>query len=531
MSSLIDLTPAQRHGILRLIEAHLPHTDVWAYGSRVRWTSQPASDLDLVAFAGPEQRRQVAALREAFEESDLPFRVDLLVWDEIPESFREEIDAEHVALAEWASGGQSWCTLGDLAHITMGQSPRGATVNGKTGMPLLNGPTEFGPHHPTPRQYTSDPRRVARRGDLLFCVRGSTTGRMNWADREYAIGRGIAAIRHKTREDLQPFVRAVIESRLPILLSGATGSVFRNVSATDLTSLPIPDLPLKRQTEIATILGRLDDKIELNREIYNTLEAAVRAIYQDWFVEFGPVRAKMRGAAPYLPLPLWELFPDRLVRSASALLPEGWSVRTLYDVATINPESWSTTHHPERVLYVDLSNTTWGRIERTTTHYWHEAPTRARRVLRKGDTIVATVRPGNGSFALIHDDGLTGSTAFVVLRPQIATDRAFIWCAATAPRNITRLATLADGAAYPAVRPDVVAATPIPLADVATRRAFANVAGPLLRATMTCRRESRFLTDTRRTLVRHLVQGDVAFTTSAIARHQTIDRSTPLPDL
>lgn len=301
MSSPIDLTPAQRSSILRLIGAHLPHTDVWAYGSRVRWTSQPASDLDLVAFAGPRQRRQVAALREAFEESGLPFRVDLLVWDEIPESFQEEIDAEHVALVEWTSGRQSWCMLGDVAHITMGQSPPGATVNGKAGMPLLNGPTEFGPHHPTPRQYTSDPRRVARRGDLLFCVRGSTTGRMNWADREYAIGRGIAAIRHRNGVHLQPFVRAVIESRLPTLLADTTVSVFRNVSATDLAGLRIPDLPLKRQKEVARILGTLEDKIELNRQMCDTLEAMVRATDKDGFVGFGPVRAKMAEDVLYLP--------------------------------------------------------------------------------------------------------------------------------------------------------------------------------------------------------------------------------------
>ena len=511
MSSQIDILPAQRRRILRMIEAHLPDTDVWAFGSRVKWTSDPASDLDLVAFAGPEQRRQVVDLREAFEESNLPFRVDVLVWDEIPESFREEIDAEHLALVECTPDAQPWCTLGDLAHITMGQSPPGVTVNGETGTPLLNGPTEFGPHHPTPRQYTSDPRRVARGGDLLFCVRGSTTGRMNWADREYAIGRGIAAIRHRNGKHLQPFVRAIIESRLPTLLAGATGSVFRNVSGTDLTGLPIPDLPVRRQSEIAHNVGILDDRIELNRRICDTLEAMVRAIYKDWFVDFGPVRAKMEGDVPYLPSPLWELFPDRLVDRHSARVPEGWSMGSLHDIATMNPESWSATRHPDRVLYVDLTNAKWGRIERAAGHDWHTAPTRARRALRKGDTIVATVRPGNGSFALIDGDGLTGSTAFAVLRPKVATDRALIWCAATAPRNITRLAALADGAAYPAVRPSVVAATSVPLADAPTRRAFANVAGRLLDATMTCMRESRGLADTRDTMAHHLIRGDVAF--------------------
>lgn len=98
MTSGIDLTPNQRRAVLRLIQACLPDTEVWAYGSRVKRTSRPSSDLDLIALAGARQRQQVSDLREAFEESDLPFRVDVLVWDEVPDSFREEIERERVVL-------------------------------------------------------------------------------------------------------------------------------------------------------------------------------------------------------------------------------------------------------------------------------------------------------------------------------------------------------------------------------------------------------------------------------------------------
>src|SRR5437764_11087165 len=96
--------------------------------------------------------------------------------------------------------------LAEIATITMGQSPQGETCNfSGEGLALLNGPTEFGPYHPIPAQFTTDARKLARADDLLFCVRGSTTGRMNWADQDYAIGRGIAAIRHKSNRSIQPF--------------------------------------------------------------------------------------------------------------------------------------------------------------------------------------------------------------------------------------------------------------------------------------------------------------------------------------
>ncbi|MBC6403470.1 MAG: restriction endonuclease subunit S, partial [Hyphomonadaceae bacterium] len=176
--------------------------------------------------------------------------------------------------------------LGDVAEIVMGQSPSSETCNRDgIGDPLLNGPTEFGPHHPSPIQFTTDPRKHSNPGDLLFCVRGST-GRMNWSDRRYAIGRGIAAIRHKENRLMQPFIRSVIEYNLPNLLQVATGSVFSNVSARQLAQIPYPCIEEKEKEAVAAFFGALDDKIDLNRRMNETLEAMARAFFRDWFVDF-----------------------------------------------------------------------------------------------------------------------------------------------------------------------------------------------------------------------------------------------------
>jgi len=94
----IRLTPKQAAIVRTLLRRHLDDTEVWAYGSRVDGRARPASDLDLVVLAGSEKRHAVAALREAFEESDLPFRVDLFLWAELPESFRENIRRHHIVL-------------------------------------------------------------------------------------------------------------------------------------------------------------------------------------------------------------------------------------------------------------------------------------------------------------------------------------------------------------------------------------------------------------------------------------------------
>ena len=81
-----------------LLKKHLPDIEVWAYGSRVNGNAHSASDLDMVAFARPEQALAIAELRETLEESNLPFRVDLFVWDQVPENFRKVIRERYVVI-------------------------------------------------------------------------------------------------------------------------------------------------------------------------------------------------------------------------------------------------------------------------------------------------------------------------------------------------------------------------------------------------------------------------------------------------
>lgn len=85
------------------MRTHLPNVTVWAYGSRVRWNARPYSDLDLVAFTSPGQESQLANLKDAFEESNLPFGVDLLTWDDLPESFHRRIKKEYAVLQKQAT--------------------------------------------------------------------------------------------------------------------------------------------------------------------------------------------------------------------------------------------------------------------------------------------------------------------------------------------------------------------------------------------------------------------------------------------
>jgi type I restriction enzyme S subunit len=289
-----------------------------------------------------------------------------------------------------------------------------------------------------------------------------------------------------------------------------TGSTMPKLTQGNLNRIPLLSPALDEQRAIAHVLGTLDDKIELNRRMSETLEAMARTLFKSWFVDFDPVRAKAEGRDPGLPDAIADLFPDALTEHPDlGEIPEGWEAGTISTFADLNSESWSGRTAPEVVRYVDLANTKWGSITSIVEYPWEEAPSRARRVLRPWDAIVGTVRPGNGSYALIMEDGLTGSTGFAVLRPREPRYRSLVYCAATSRDNIDRLSHLADGAAYPAVRPDVVAATrvimaPNPLVDV-----FARVVDPLLAKIGAAEQESRTLAALRDALLPKLISGDL----------------------
>lgn len=96
----LDMDTQDARTVRELLARHLPGTTVWAYGSRTQGRARASSDLDLVAHTKPDQRLRVGDLQEAFEESDLPFRVDLFVWDDLSEHDRAEIQRAHIALQE-----------------------------------------------------------------------------------------------------------------------------------------------------------------------------------------------------------------------------------------------------------------------------------------------------------------------------------------------------------------------------------------------------------------------------------------------
>lgn len=361
----IDVTSEQHRLLLDLIAQHLPNTDVWAYGSRVKWTSTPQSDLDLVVFSTLEQGGQVCDLREAFDESDLPFRVDVLVWNDLPESFQEAICEDHVALTLLAtsvpSTSEVWPlrTIGDVTTVVGGSTPSTKDPSNFSGnIPWLTPKDLSRPHY---RYVSCGERNISRKGLASCSARLIPPGTVLLSTRAPIGYVAIAACPMATNQGfrnlipgdelLSEYLYYWLVTNVSELKRHATGSTFSELSGRALRQIGIPVPPLVVQRKCIQVIGTLDDKSDLNRRMMGVLDQIICTIYRDWFIDFGPVRANALCKEPYLPSDLWKQFSSTFERSRQmGNIPAGWHVCTLGEIVKIHRRTVRPSQESERLV-------------------------------------------------------------------------------------------------------------------------------------------------------------------------------------
>jgi type I restriction enzyme S subunit len=173
-------------------------------------------------------------------------------------------------------------------------------------------------------------------GDLVLARTGASTGASAYVQRPPFAVFASYLVRLKAKPAFDPrFLAYYLRSQdFWTFMRGVLGdkSAQPNASASTMTKAPLRAPAAKdEQRAIAHILGTLDDKIELNRSMTETLEAMARALFRSWFVDFDSVRAKAQNRNPGLPQPLADLFPARFVDSKLGVIPEGWGVGSVDD--------------------------------------------------------------------------------------------------------------------------------------------------------------------------------------------------------
>ena len=557
-SSLLDIHPDHLTVVRGILYRHVPDRKVLAFGSRATWHAKDYSDLDLAILGNePLPLSITSALADAFEESNLPFRVDLLDWARVNNDFRAIIvrDGINLWLPEDNQSLTRTANRSRKAYVDSHwrRSLYGLVVADYCEKPLKNlcvpeqgvqtGP--FGSqlhkrdyvrdgtpiitvehlgenriiHQNLPLVSDADKKRLSRYslqvGDIVFSRVGSVDRRslVRREEEGWLFSGRCIRVRPDTNRIYPEYLAyffGLKEFRNHIN-SIAFGATMPSLNTQLLSEIVVTYPPLPQQRAIAHILGTLDDKIELNRRMNETLEAMAQALFKDWFVDFGPVRAKMEGREPYLTPELWNLFPDRMVGSKLGEIPAGWEAKLLTNLININPKR--VLPQGEHAPYLGMANMS------TKTHVPEKIisrPFSSGMRFINGDTLVARITPclENGKTAYVDflcEGGVGwGSTEYIVLRPKPPLPNEFAYCLARsvnfrefAIRNMT------GTSGRQRVPAKALSSFLLPLPPKTVSTIFGQIIQSFLAQAATSASESRALSSLRNELLPKFMSGEI----------------------
>ena len=531
MPDRLDLPRRYRDQIEALLREHVPGVEVWAYGSRVSVRSHDASDLDLV-LRGPDLKRissgQLTDLTEALEQSNVPILVQIHDWARLPESFHREIEQEYMVLVENTSGdsaGKNWLYfpqfprhwkrkplysmakwVNGLAFRKIQFSPMGKPVikiaEIKGG---ISGQTKF-------TQQSFNESVYIRPGDLLFSWSGQPETSIDafwWRGPEGWLNQHIFRVTPDDSIDTTFFyylLRYLKPNFVGIARNKQTTGL-GHVTRRDLEHIEAALPPIPEQRAIAHILGTLDDKIELNRRMNETLEEMARALFKSWFVDFDPVRAKMEGRDPGLPKHLADLFPDRLVDSELGLIPEGWEVGCVGDIADqrrygVKPEQIAPDtpyigleHMPKRCIALSE----WDTIDGLASNKFR---------FEQGDILFGKLRPYFHKVGVAPLDGVC-STDIVVIMPKSHDWFGFVLGHISSSEFVNYTDAGATGTRMPRTKWTDMARYKIALPERELAKAFTRLIQKCIHKIISAIHESHILAAQRDALLPKLISGEL----------------------
>ena len=379
----------------------------------------------------------LGALKEAFEDSALPYTVDVVDLNRIGDSFRKIVESQKVLLPVDGDG----TTAGDWIQCTVAEACCSinygltASASSRSDGPkflritdIVSGSIDWN----TVPHVEADDDTVAKyrlhNGDIVIARTGASTGTSAYVSDPPPSVFASYLVRLQAKPEIDArFLAYYLKSKeFWDFIRGVLGdkSAQPNASASTMTAAPFRAPRDKaQQRAIAHVLGTLDDKIELNRRMNETLEEMARALFKSWFVVFEPVRAKMEGSwrrgqsLPGMPAELYDLFPDKMVSSDLGEIPEGWGVKVLGDVVELNPRELLKRGTVAPYLAMASLPTSGPNPDD-----WVPREFTSGTRFRNGDALLARITPclENGKTAFVqslpeHSVGW-GSTEFIVMR-------------------------------------------------------------------------------------------------------------------
>ncbi len=330
-----------------------------------------------------------------------------------------------------------------------------------------------------------------RNSDIVIGMDGSRVGRNRAIIRQrelpMILAQRVACIRAKDEACQLYLYYCIFNKQFERYVDDVkTGSTIPHISNSQLNDYTIPLPPLATQRRIAAVLSSLDDKIENNRKICANLEAQAQAIFKSWFVDFEPFGGKM---------------------------PQGWKMGKLGDVAECNQDSYSAKDGWTFVNYLDTGSITRNQIQDIQEIPMSEAPSRARRKVRKLSIVYSTVRPNQCHYGIIHDvkEHMLVSTGFAVIDAKESISPYRIFLELTQDCVTRQLQVLAEQSVctYPALNPSDILAREMVIPELSVEQRFDSAIRPMFEQMELANQESRSLAALRDALLPKLMSGEI----------------------
>ena len=489
-----------------LLQKYLPNTLVWAFGSRVKFTANTNSDLDLVAFITEKQKLSFSLLKEAFAESNLPFKVDLHDWNDLPENFKKNIESSFLVLQvdkkEVLPNAWKTYTLGKDVVNKLGDGLHGTPIYDDygeyyfiNGSNLVDGKIVINSN----TQKVSKEEFVKYKKDLsdktiLLGING-TIGNVALYNNELCIlGKSAAYLNINDDFDKQ-FIRYVLTNDhfQNYIKNNASGTTIKNVGLGLLREYEFSAPEDKaQQQEIAQILTSLDDKIELNLQMNQTLEAMAQALFKEWFVNFN--------------------FPnfDGELKDG---LPKGWKIGSILEIAellsggtpkTDVPEYWNgninwisakdiTNYNSQFIIDTEKSITELG-VSKSAT-----------KLLPKNTTIISA-RGTVGNYCILSKEMAISQSNY-----GLKSNSNFDYFLFLMVENmILMMKAFSYGTVFDTITTKTFQEMEVTIPNEAVIKDFERVITPLYEKILTNQFQIQSLTQTRDTLLPKLMSGQIA---------------------
>ena len=551
---MIDLNPKHLETVQHILSKHVPGCEVRAFGSRVKWTAKDYSDLDLAVIGSRRfDLREMSRLTEAFEESNLPIRVDVVDWHAIPGGFKRVIAAKYEVIqgtvpVEPIEGSEGVFGNSDLTDVQFVQFEKLFDIplrNGLTrpravrgsGIKMVNMGELFAHSRignvsmeRVPLSETESEKYLLKKGDLLFARQSLVLSGAGKCSIFLGASEPITYEGHLIRARLNSsiadpaFYFYFFSSRIGhrTIQSIVEQVAAAGIRGSDLAKLSVPYFSVQKQRRIAEILGVLDDKIELSQQMNETLETTARAIFKSWFVDFDPVKAKMEGRKPLcMDTKTAALFPLAFQDSPLGKIPKGWKVEKIGNlVEIVKGRSYRSSELTESdTALVTLKSILRGGGYRPDGLKPYTGKYNPEQVIIPGELVVSYTDVTQeaevvGKPAIVRGDEkyqtLVASLDLGIIRPLKSTvSILFLYCLFRERRFQSHIYGYANGTTVLHLSKDGVPSYQFTLPPEKIRSLFDSVAEPLFAKIESNENESRTLAQARDTLLPKLLSGEI----------------------